>query len=55
LSVIGMLVRVLRGLGVPALFGRVGGWVGVRAVRCYDRLFFLRCTRFVQKVSGLEL
>ena len=41
-SVIGRLVGVL---GVSGFLHCLVGWLGVTAVRCYDRAFFLRCIR----------
>ena len=42
-SVIGRLVGVL---GVSGFLHCLVGWLGVTAVRCYDRVFFLSCIRW---------
>jgi len=43
LSIIGRLVGVLGG---SVFLHCLVGWLGVTAVRCYGRVFFLRCIRW---------
>jgi len=47
LSIIGRLVGVLGGSGFLLY---LVGWLGVTAVRCYGRVFFLRCIQWPLQV-----
>ena len=47
MSITGRLVGVLGGSG---FLHYLVGWLGVTAVRCYGRVFFLRCIRWLLQV-----